>query len=53
MSRQRHNFKVILYRGTIKNEIIRIKEENSIDICFHIQIDSVYKDRIKEDILIS
>jgi ribonuclease G len=33
----------------IKNEIIRIVEENSIN-CFHIQIDSVYKERIKEDI---
>ena len=41
--------KLSYIEGLIKNEIIRIKEENSID-CFHIQIDSVYKDRIKEDI---
>lgn len=33
----------------IKNEIVRMREENSIN-CFHIQIDSVYEDRIKEDI---
>lgn len=33
----------------IKNEIIRMKEENSID-CFKIEVDSVYRDRIKEDI---
>ncbi len=41
--------KLSYIEGLIKNEIIRIKEENSID-CFHIEIDSVYKDRIKEDI---
>ena len=41
--------KLSYIEGLIKNEIIRIVEENSID-CFHIQIDSVYKDRIKEDI---
>lgn len=41
--------KLSYIEGLIKNEIIRIKEENSID-CFHIQIDSVYKDKIKEDI---
>jgi len=41
--------KLSYIEGLIKNEIIRIAEENSIN-CFHIQIDSVYKERIKEDI---
>ena len=41
--------KLSYIEGLIKNEIIRVKEENSID-CFHIEIDSVYKDKIKEDI---
>jgi ribonuclease G len=41
--------KLSYIESLIKNEIIRMQEENSID-CFHIQIDSVYKDRIKEDI---
>jgi len=41
--------KLSYIEGLIKNEIIRIVEENSIN-CFHIQIDSVYKERIKEDI---
>ncbi|MGN0143978.1 MAG: Rne/Rng family ribonuclease [Clostridium sp.] len=41
--------KLSYIEGLIKNEIIRMKEENSID-CFKIEIDSVYKDRIKEDI---
>ncbi|MCE5222155.1 MAG: Rne/Rng family ribonuclease [Clostridium sp.] len=41
--------KLSYIEGLIKNEIIRMQEENSIN-CFHIQIDSVYKDRIKEDI---
>lgn len=41
--------KLAYIQGLIKNEIIRIHEENSID-CIHIQIDSVYKDKIKEDI---
>ena len=41
--------KLSYIQGLIKNEIIRMEVENSID-CFHIQIDSVYKDKIKEDI---
>ncbi len=41
--------KLSYIEGLIKNEIIRIEEENSIN-CFHIQIDSVYKEKIKEDI---
>lgn len=41
--------KLSYIEGLIKNEIIRMQEENSID-CFSIEIDSVYKDRIKEDI---
>ena len=41
--------KLSYIEGLLKNEIIRMQEENSIN-CFHIQIDSVYKDRIKEDI---
>lgn len=41
--------KLSYIEGLIKNEIIRMGEENSIK-CFHIQIDSVYKDKIKEDI---
>lgn len=41
--------KLSYIEGLIKNEIIRIVEENSIN-CFHIQVDSVYKERIKEDI---
>lgn len=41
--------KLSYIEGLIKNEIIRMKEENSID-AFKIEIDSVYKDRIKEDI---
>lgn len=50
MQRQRHNIKIVTFiEGLIKNEIIRMVEENSIK-CFHIQIDSVYKDKIKEDI---
>lgn len=41
--------KLSYIEGLIKNEIARMKEENSID-CFKIEIDSVYKDRIQEDI---
>jgi ribonuclease G len=41
--------KLSYIEGLIKNEIIRIKEENSIK-SFHIQIDNIYKDRIKENI---
>ncbi|AGX41652.1 Rne/Rng family ribonuclease [Clostridium saccharobutylicum] len=41
--------KLSYIKGLIKNEIIRIKEENSIS-CFHVQVDSVYKERIKENI---
>jgi ribonuclease G len=41
--------KLSYIEGLIKNEIIRMQEENSMN-CFHIQIDSVYKDRIKDDI---
>ncbi|OOP72769.1 Rne/Rng family ribonuclease [Clostridium beijerinckii] len=41
--------KLSYIEGLIKNEIVRIQEENSIS-CFHIEIDSVYKDRIKENI---
>ena len=41
--------KLSYIEGLIKNEIIRMQEENSIN-CFHIQIDNVYEDRIKEDI---
>lgn len=35
--------------GLIRNEILRMTEENSIN-SFYIEIDSVYKDRVKEDI---
>ena len=35
--------------GLIRNEILRMSEENSIN-SFYIEIDSVYKDRVKEDI---
>jgi ribonuclease G len=41
--------KLSYIEGLIRNEIIRMKEENSID-SFKIEIDSVYKDRIKDDI---
>jgi len=41
--------KLSYIEGLIKNEIIRVQEENSIN-CFYIEIDSVYKDKIKEDI---
>jgi ribonuclease G len=41
--------KLSYVESLIKNEIIRMKEENSIS-CFHIEVDSVYKDRIKENI---
>lgn len=41
--------KLSYIEGLIKNEIIRMKEENSIS-SFHIQIDNIYKDKIKEDI---
>ncbi|MBE6063134.1 MAG: ribonuclease E/G [Clostridium butyricum] len=41
--------KLSYIEGLIKNEIIRMKQENSIE-CFKIEIDSVYKDRIQEDI---
>lgn len=40
--------KLSYIEGLIKNEIIRMKEENSIN-CFHIQLDSIHKDKIKED----
>ncbi len=35
--------------GLIKNEIIRMKEENSIN-SFHLQLDNIYKERIKENL---
>ena len=35
--------------GLLRNEIVRMAEENSID-SFYIEIDSVYRERIKEDI---
>ena len=41
--------KLSYIENLIKNELVRIQEENSIN-CFHIEIDSVYKDRIKENI---
>ena len=41
--------KLSYIEGLLKNEIIRMKVENSID-SFKIEIDSVYRDRIKEDI---
>ncbi|WP_294372121.1 Rne/Rng family ribonuclease [uncultured Clostridium sp.] len=41
--------KLSYIEGLIKNEIIRMKEENSIE-SFKIEIDTVYKERIKEDI---
>ena len=41
--------KLSYIEGLIKNEIIRMGEENSIN-SFHIQVDSVYKEKIKEDI---
>ncbi|AQR97624.1 Rne/Rng family ribonuclease [Clostridium saccharoperbutylacetonicum] len=34
--------------GLIKNDIVRMKEENSIS-CFHIELDNIYKDRVNED----
>lgn len=40
--------KLSYIEGLIKNEIIRMKEENSIN-CFHIQMDSIHKDKIKDD----
>jgi ribonuclease G len=40
--------KLSYIEGLIKNEIIRMKEENSIN-CFHIQLDSIHKDKIKGD----
>ncbi|OOM70460.1 Rne/Rng family ribonuclease [Clostridium sp. BL-8] len=41
--------KLSYIEGLIKNEIIRMKEENSIN-SFHIQLDNIYKDRIKENL---
>lgn len=41
--------KLSYIESLIKNEIIRIREENSIN-CFHIEVDSVYKDKIKENL---
>lgn len=41
--------KLSYIENLIKNELVRMQEENSIN-CFHIEIDSVYKDRIKENI---
>ena len=41
--------KLSYIEGLIRNEVIRMKEENAID-CFKIEVDSVYRDRIKEDI---
>lgn len=42
------NLKLSYIEGLIKNEIIRMKEENSIN-SFHIQLDSIHKDKIKGD----
>jgi len=41
--------KLSYIEGLIRNEIIRMQEENSIN-CFHIEVDSVYRDKIKENI---
>lgn len=41
--------KLSYIENLIKNELLRMQEENSIN-CFHIEIDSVYKERIKENI---
>ncbi len=41
--------KLSYIEGLIKNEIIRMKEENSIN-SFHIQLDNIYKERIKENL---
>ncbi|MFW2489987.1 Rne/Rng family ribonuclease [Clostridium chromiireducens] len=41
--------KLSYIEGLIRNEIVRMQEENSIN-CFHIEVDSVYKDKIKENI---
>lgn len=41
--------KLSYIEGLIRNEIIKMKEENSIE-AFYIQMDNVYKSRIKEDI---
>ena len=41
--------KLSYIEGLIKNEIIRMKEENSIE-SFYIEVDSVYKERVKEDV---
>lgn len=41
--------KLSYIESLIKNEIVRMQEENSIS-CFHIEVDSVYKDKIKENI---
>lgn len=41
--------KLSYIEGLIKNEIIRMKDENSIE-SFYIEVDSVYKERIKDDI---
>jgi len=41
--------KLSYIEGLIRNEIVRMQEENSIN-CFHIEVDSVYRDEIKENI---
>lgn len=41
--------KLSYIEGLIKNEIIRMEEENSIE-SFYIEVDSVYKERVKEDV---
>lgn len=41
--------KLSYIEGLIKNEIVRMKEENSIN-SFYIQVDSIYENRIKDDI---
>ena len=41
--------KLSYIEGLIKNEIIKLREENSIN-SFHIEIDNIYKTRIQEDI---
>lgn len=41
--------KLSYIQGLIRNEILRIQEENSIE-CFYIEVDSIYKERIQGDL---
>ncbi|MBW6408814.1 Rne/Rng family ribonuclease [Clostridium weizhouense] len=41
--------KLSYIQGLIRNEILRIQEENSIE-CFYIEVDSIYRERIQGDL---